>query len=90
MGAFNTANGKRRWSTLLPVSAGASTATSLANGVLYVGSSSGQLFALNAATGATVATFTLASAVHGVIVADGRLHVASLRRGVHTFEPVAP
>ncbi|MDF3068229.1 MAG: hypothetical protein K0R38_3830 [Polyangiaceae bacterium] len=88
VGAFAATNGKRRWSTLLPTSAGSSTATSLANGVLYVGSSSGQLFALNAGTGATLATFTLASAVHGVIVAHGRLHVATFSHGLHTFELV--
>lgn len=86
VGAFNTTTGKRRWSILLPTSAGSSTATSLANGVLYVGSSSGQLFALNASTGSTLATFTLASAVHDIIVADGRLHVASFSHGVYTFE----
>lgn len=88
VGAFDTKDGKRRWSILLPASSGSSTATSLANGVLYVGSSSGQLFALDAATGATLAMFSLASAVHGVIVADGRLHVATFSHGVHTFELV--
>ncbi len=86
VGAFDTTNGKRRWSILLPTGAGSSTATSLANGVLYVGTSSGQLFALDESTGSTLATFALASAVHGIIVADGRLHVASFSHGVDTFE----
>lgn len=86
VGAFNTSNGRRRWSTLLPVGAGSSTATSLANGVLYVGSSSGRLFAIDASKGTTLASFTLGSAIHGVIIAQGRFHVATFSHGVHTFE----
>lgn len=88
-GAFAISNGARKWGVV--VGAGeARSAIALANGVLYLGTKSGKVIAVNAASGATLATFTVPAAVHRIIVAGGRLFVATTTTGVHTFALPAP
>ena len=88
VGAFAAETGVRRWSRVLGAGTDTSSNTVLANGVLYVGThagtDSGKVFALNATTGAVLTTLSFTSMVKRMIVAEGRLFVATLD-GVHAF-----
>ena len=62
--------------------------TTVANGVVYVASMSGHMYALNAATGATLWSFKAPGSVNAApAVVDGTLYWGT---GYHNFPSAAP
>lgn len=91
VGAFDAVTGRRRWGLIVGDEVQTSNIAALANGVLYIGTSSGRLFALDASDGATLGDWQFSAGISGLIVANGRVHLATGAQGVHTLAlPVAP
>jgi len=73
--AMNASTGKLIWQTPDPLKQGDKGALTVANGILYGGSNSGHLYALNANTGAVLWSYTTSSAVScGPSVVDGDVY----------------
>lgn len=85
VGAFDVTSGRRRWGIVVGSGVEVNRVAALANGVVYLGNENGSLYALNAASGATLATFHFPSGVDSVIVANGRVHVGTAAHGIHTL-----
>ena len=61
--ALDVATGKVLWQTADPAGASDRSSVSVANGVMYAGSYSGQMYALDAATGGVLRSFASGGSV---------------------------
>jgi outer membrane protein assembly factor BamB len=84
VGAFDR-QGTKLWGVIVGPDVEANNAALLANGILYLGNTTGRLFAIDAGTGETLSSWQFPSAIVRLIVVSGRVHVATEADGVHTL-----